>query len=290
MQVSGKVPPAQGGFVERLHAMLAGAAIGLFGLAASATAQEGGIIGPGSAVVTGFSGFVTNEAPEGENPFDYVTVNGNGPSAVVIDMSSVGGQGELAPALKTFMVPAAQTGQVFGVALDNAPQPNIYLAATSAYGLSIYLPDGTETIRRIRTGTVGAQFVPGQFGPPEFGGSPGSVWRVDGATGEVVLFAQIDAAAQGVAAVGGLAFDPVTQQIFVADRTSGIIHRFTLDGVEQGTYDHGVEGRPPAGLSPLPYTPGAPVDIGGPGFDTENPATWGFAAPARRVFGLAVRN
>jgi len=278
------------GLGSRFAAALFGVSVAVSAWASAAAAQEGGIVGPGSAVVTGFSGFLTNETPDGEDPFDYVTVNPEGSAAVVVDLSSVGDQGQLSDALKTFVVPAAQTGQVFGVALDNAPQPNIYLAATSAYGLSIYLPDGSGTVKRIRSGTVGAQFVPGQFGPPEYGGSPGSVWRVDGASGEVILFAQIDAAAQGVAALGGLAFDPGSQQLFVADRSTGIIHRFGLDGVERGTYDHGVEGRPPAGLSALPYVPGAPVDINSPAFDTENPATWGFAAPARRVFGLAVRN
>ena len=278
------------GVGSRLGGAALGLALAVSTWASSATAQDGRIVGTGSAVVSGFSGFVTNDAPDGEDPFDYVTVNPEGVAAAVVDLSSVGPQGQLSDALKTFVVPAAQTGQVFGVALDNAPQPNFYLAATSAYGLSIYLPDGTEAIKRIRSGVVGAQFVPGQFGPPEYGGSPGSVWRVDGTSGEVILFAQIDAAAQGVAGLGGLAFDPVTQQLFVADRTTGVIHRYGLDGTERGTYDHGIEGRPPVGLSALPYFPGAPVDINSPAFDTENPATWGFAPPARRVFGLAVRN
>ena len=34
----------------------------------------------------------------------------------------------------------------------------------------------------------------------------------------------------------------------------------------------------------------APVDIGSPAFSTENPSTWGFAPPARRVFGLAAHD
>ena len=41
------------------------------------------------------------------------------------------------PAPKTFDVFAKDVGQVFGVALDDQTQPNIYLAATSAFGLNI---------------------------------------------------------------------------------------------------------------------------------------------------------
>ena len=253
-----------------------------------ASAQDAAIVQAGNAVVTGFSGFVSVPAPDEEDPFDYLTINLDGPSAQVVNLSYLGSQGQLSDALKTFAVPSAQVGQVFGVALDNAPNPNIYVAATSAYGLSIYLPDGTDTIRRVRTGTPGAQFVPGQFGAPEMGGGPGSIWRIDGTTGEILLFANIDAT--GPASLGGLAFDPATQQIFVADRSTGIIHRFGLDGTEQGTYDHGVEGRPPAGLPALPYVPTPPVDINSPSFDTQSPATWGFAQPARRVFAIAVKD
>src|SRR6185436_1690884 len=33
-----------------------------------------------------------------------------------------------------------------------------------------------------------------------------------------------------------------------------------------------------------------PVNVQSPAFDTENPATWGFAIPARRVFAVAVYN
>jgi hypothetical protein len=272
---------------SRLAVYAAAAALSV-ALILPAAAQDTAIVQTGNAVVTGFSGFVSYPAPDAEDPFDYLTINLDGPSAQVVDLSYLGTQGQLSDALKTFAVPAAQVGQVFGVTLDNAPNPNIYLAATSVYGLSIYLPDGTDTIQRVRAGTPGAQFVPGQFGAPEMGGGPGSIWRIDGTTGEVLLFANIDTT--GPAALGGLAFDPATEQIFVADRSTGIIHRFGLDGTEQGAYDHGVEGRPPFGLPALPNAPTPPVDINSPSFDTQAPATWGFAPPARRVFALAVKD
>ena len=268
---------------------LAAAALA-FCLGSTAEAQQAGtgLVGRGNAVVTGFSGFIAGQAPAGTDPFDFLSINTDGASAEIVDLSTLGPQGQLSNAPKVASIPAAQVGQVFGVALDNAPAPNIYLAATSAYGLSIYLPDGSGTTQRIRVGTTGAQFIPGQFGSPELGGGPGSIWRVDGTTGEVLLFANIESA--GVASLGGLAFDPGSQQLFAADRSTGIIHRFDLDGTEAGTYDHGIEGRPAAGLSPLPLLPTTPVDINAASFDTENPGAWGYASPARRVFALAVRD
>jgi hypothetical protein len=271
---------------------LAGLGVVAFFLAHAtpATAQEGGILAPGNAAVTGFSGLVINEAPEGDDPADYLSIDINGPAAQVVDLSTLGAEGELSQVAKPFTVTAELVGQVFGVALDNAPQPNIYLAATSAYGLSIYVPDASGIIRRVRAGAEGAQFLPGQFGPPEWGGGPGSVWRVDGVTGEVSLFATLDNAAQGVASLGGLAFDPVSQQLFVVERGSGIVYRYSLDGTQLGSYDHGTEGRPGAGLPPVAAPPFAPVALNSPSFDTENPVTWGFAPPSRRVFALAVRN
>jgi hypothetical protein len=260
----------------------------LAAVAAPAMAQQQSIVKPGYAVVTGYSGFVAYPAPSGADPFDYLTINTSGASARVIDLTAPGSQGTLSAAPKTFTVTAAQVGQVFGVALDNAPQPNIYLAATSAYGLSIYTPSGSGLLKRQRQGSPGAQLVPGQFGPPAFGGGPGSIWRVSGATGQVSLFSAVGIGS--LASLGGLAFDPATQQIFVADRGTGLIYRMGLDGIIKGKYDHGVEGRPGAGLAPVPLAPLPPVDINSPFFSTENPASWGFAPPSRRVFALAVYN
>ena len=213
-----------------------------------ASAQQG-IVQNGFAVVTGYSGFVANPPPSGANPADYLTVNTNGFAARVVDLTNPGPQGTLSPAPKPFSVPAAQVGQVFGVALDNAPQPNVYLAATSAYGLSIGTADGSGNLMRLQKGAPGAQFVPGQFGQ---GGGPNSVWRVDGVSGAVTLLATVGNGAGSVASLGGMAYDPVSQQLFVADRGSGVVYRMGLDGTVKGTFDHGVEGRPGGGLAPLP--------------------------------------
>ncbi len=266
------------------------AAIGLAAVFASGAARaQDAIVQPGYAVVTGFSGVAATQAPAGGDPFDYVGVDLGGASARVVDLTALGPQGESA-APKTFTVTASQVGQVFGVALDDAPEPNIYLAATSAYGLSIAVPAGNGQMKRVSRGESGAQFVPGQFGPPELGGGPGTVWRIDGTTGEATPFTTVGSSGYGAASLGGVAYDARTRQVFVAERATGIVYRYSLDGVQRGTYDHGVEGRPGAGLPAIPAPPSVPIDITSPAFDTASPATWGFASPARRVFALAVHD
>jgi hypothetical protein len=276
---------------EARQASVAAAALLTLTFAAPPAHAQDAIVQKGYAVVTGYSGFVANPAPDGADAFDYLTINPDGPSARVVDLTAPGPQGSLSPAPKPFSVSAAQVGQVFGVTLDNAALPNIYVAATSAYGLSIFTPDSDGNPQRIHKGAPGAQFVPGQFGHPELGGGPNSVWKIDGGTGEVTLFSTVDTGTGSLAGLGGMAFDPVSKQIFVAERGTGIVYRMGLDGVVDGSYDHGVEGRPDAGLPPIamPAAPAA-VNIETPAFDTENPKTWGFAAPARRVFALAVHN
>jgi hypothetical protein len=280
------------GFVRRHSGFLLGlpafAALATGGLQPAFAQQS--IMQPGYAAVTGFAGTVASETPAGANPLDYVTIDYNGISATIVDLTTMGAQGELTEAPKVLSLTSDAIGQVYGVTLDNADEPNIYLAATSAYGLSIYRADQDGYVKRLRKGAPGAQFVPGQFGPEELGGGPGSIWRVDGITGDVELFANIESASLGAASLGGLAFDPVSQQIFVVDRGTGVIHRLTLDGVERGTYDHGIEGRPKAGLSPSPMPPNVPLNISSPAFNTENPATWRYAPIARRTFAVAVRN
>ena len=255
-----------------------------------AAAQSPPIIGQFDAAVTGFSGSIANPPPAGGDPSDYLTIDPVGPSLRVVDLSALGPQGQLSNVPKPFTATADQVGQVFGVALDNAVAPDIYVAATSAYGLSLYVPDPSgAAIKRVKVGTPGAQFVPGQFGPASLGGGAQSIWRIDGTTGQVSLLANVGGGSpEGPAGLGGLAFDPVSQQLFVADLTTGLIHGFGLDGTDRGTYDHGAQGLPNAGLPAVPPDPAVAIDIGSPSFDTGNPSTWGFASPQRRAFAVAV--
>lgn len=256
-----------------------------------------GIVADGEAVVTGFSGAQppTLIAP-GVDPADKTYIDLAGPSARVIDLQAGGSppQAQLLQAPKTFTVTASQVGQVFGVALDNASPPNIYVAATSAYGLPIVVPDvdGDKLPERVKQGAPNASFMPGLFGAPDQGGGPGSIWRIDGVTGEVGLFANVmlNNVANSGPALGGLAFDPASNSLFVADRDTGMIHRFDPTGAERGRYDHGVQGRTAAGLPPVPFNPAKRLDITKPQFRSGDPSTWAYAPPQRRIFGLAVRS
>jgi hypothetical protein len=132
--------------------------------------------------------------------------------------------------------------------------------------------------------------MPGLFGPAP--GGPGSIWKIDRLTGVVTLFANVtfNGADNTGPALGGLAFDPASRSLFVADRGTGMIHRFALDGTEQGVYDHGAQGRPAAGLPAVAYDPAKRLDITNPQFNTEDWKTWGYAAAERLVFGLAARD
>ena len=245
---------------------------------------------PGDAVVTGFSGVrPPQQVAPGVNPLDKTFIDLDGPSVRVIDLSNPGAppQGQIMPAPIPFTVAARQVGQVFAVAQDDATPPNIYVAATSAYGLPIVAAqsDRDGTLRRLRRGEAGAQFMPGLFGPQAAGGGAGSIWKIDGRTGAVSLFANIQNSGAGL---GDIAFDPEHRQFFVSDRASGLIHRIGLDGVARGTFDHGTAGRGAVGLAPVPDRPERRVNIQIPTFDPGDPQSWNYPAPARRTFALAV--
>jgi hypothetical protein len=244
----------------------------------------------GNAAVTGFSGALAPmQIAPGEDPSQITFIDPNGASLRIVDLQRMGGPAaaQLVGAPKPFTFPAAQLGQVFGVAADDASAPNIYAAASSAYGLPIVAPGPDGKPRHVRAGTAGASFMPGLWGPQ---GGPGSIWKIDGATARVSVFATVSTNGRpnSGAALGGLAYDPDTKSLFVADRESGLIHRFTLGGADAGSYDHGVTGRAAQGLPPAPWTPPPPLDVSSAQFDSGDSATWNYAPPERRVFGLAV--
>jgi hypothetical protein len=244
-----------------------------------ANAQQQGIMAPGDAAVTAFSGVPTQQTSE--------RIDSDGPSLRVIALPGSGPYG-LTNAAKRFTATARDIGQVFGVALDSQPAPDIFVSATSAYGLGIYRPGRGG----MRNGAPGTQYTPGQFGSPDQGGGTGSIWRIDGQSGQISLFANV--AFNGIqntpASLGALAFDANTQQLFVSDRATGLIHRFGMDGVDRGTFDHGVQGRGAAHIQILPFDPSTLANIESPRFDAQNSRSWGFAPPMRRVFALAMHN
>ena len=261
---------------------------------ASAQNVPPGLLAPGNAVVTGFSGAIPPaQIAPGVDPGAKTFIDLNAPSARIVDLQSMHGpmRAQLVDAIKPYNTIAAQTGQVFAVALDNAVPPNVYIAATSAYGLPIVAPGPDGQTLHVRLGAPDASFMLGLWGPLAQGGGPGSIWKVDGVTGAVGLFANVtlDGVANSGPGLGGLAFDPDSNSLFVADRDTGMIHRFDINGGDRGRYDHGVQGLGAAGLPPVPFNPAKRLNVASPQFNSEDPATWAYAPPERLIYGLGVR-
>jgi hypothetical protein len=248
------------------------------------------VVAPGNAAVTGFSGALPPaQIAPGDDPDRLTFIDLNGPSLRIVDLQHMGGPpaAQVVGAPKPFTFSAAAIGQVFGVALDDSEPGNVYVAASSAYGLPIVAPGPDGQPSHIRAGAPGATFMRGLWGP---NGGPGSIWKIDGATARVSLFANVttNGRANSGAALGGLAFDPDSKSLFVADRETGLIHRFALNGADLGSYDHGLIGRAAQELPPAPWKAEQTIDITSGQFDSADRATWNIAAPERRIFGLAV--
>ena len=265
----------------------------------AALSQETRVFSEGSMAVTGFSGTalpgIEEGLPPGVDAIDETMIDLEGKSLRVFDVSNLGGpaSGQLVNTPLPFEVSARQIGQVFGLAYDDGKRtdttdivPNLYATATSLHGIQIVTPDEDEDGRpeRQRGGKDGAQFMDGQFGT-DLGGGPGTIYKVDGLTGEVTKFADIET--NSGPGLGNIKFDKAHRQFFVSDIDSGLIHRISIDGALLDTFDHGVAGRPGHSLEPV-TDDGAVMDIAGGAFDSEDPETWGYTQDERRVWGVAV--
>jgi len=250
----------------------------------------------GDAIVTGFSGTLAPDPsrprPPNKSAADLTFINPDGASARVISIGRPGfvWDGRLFPAAKTFDVFAKDVGQVFGLALDDQSPPNLYLTSTSAFGLNLVARGRDGQPERRKKGGPGVGWMRGQFGL-DLQGGPGSIYKVDGSTGTVSLLTNVTL--EGVpnpgAGLGSLAYDAAHKQLLVSDLYTGMIHRIGLDGRDLGpAFDHGVAGLTAAGQLSQPFNPKNRPNIASDRFDAENPATWGYAPPARRVWGLAL--
>lgn len=261
---------------------------------AQAQTETAGVLSRSDAVVTGFSGIKPSDAPlpVGANPLDEFFIDLDGSSAQILSLAAPGAppSGQLISTPSVLKITARQVGQVFATALDDglgAGVPNIYLGATSAYGLHIVAPDsdGDGWPERLKTGAAAAEWMPGQLGSG-LGGTPGSIYRLDGRTGEVTLFATVPG--NSGPGLGDVVFDRNTRQFFASDLDDGRIYRISATGAVIDSFDHGVQGRPIAGLDAV-EDDGEQADITDADFDIEKPETWGFTPAQRRVHGLAVR-
>jgi len=261
-----------------------------------ALAADDGILSRGDAAVTQFSGARTSaKVPKDLHPLDVTVIDVDGVSLEVLDLAKPGTPqaGKIADVPSKLAIKARAIGQVFGIALDSTSSsraPNIYAGASSLYGLQIMSDKGGAPLRLVK-GEPGARWMPGQFGLDK-GGGPGSIWKIDGRTGEVSLFSTIATGNRENAGpgLGGLTFDPVSQRLYAANLETGEVHVLDLAGRDVALYDHGTAGRPRAGLDPVPYEGKGRMDIESPKFSVEDPQTWGYADKKRLVVALAVEN
>lgn len=261
-------------------ALAATAAITLNSSHVRSAAGAPSMLVPGDSIVTGFSGHRGSQQDRG--------IDLEGPSAQVLSLRDFGQgpQGSISDAAIKHRITAGQVGQVFAVALDDGQDqevPDIYLGSTSYFGLEIVVPDrnGDGRPERVKIGHPDAQWMPGQFGP---GGNPGSIWRVNGQTGEVTLFATLpDNTGAGI---GDIVFDKAQRQFFVSDLDTGLIYRVGLDGTIIDSFNHGTDGRSAAGLAAI-EDDGRTVDISSSAFNGADPATWGHTQKHRRIAGMA---
>lgn len=189
---------------------------------------------PQESVVTCFSGLTTSGG---------TTVDPTGYVLAVVDSRIPEIPGNPTPVNDTNWLPsmyhnelgspshrwdANKMGQVFGLCLDDAAAPNIFVASTSVYGNFPVGPAGW-----------------------------GAIYRINGTTGNVCTFATLPNGGPGL---GNLAFDPVSNHIFASNHEDGLIYSIPLgNGCGAGnwtTYDHGQFGRPAEGL-PAILDPGS---------------------------------
>ncbi len=230
----------------------------------------------GEAVITCFSDFIN---PSLGSP---TTINTAGPVVAFVDVRNPVGQN--IPLGVNWAAPeysqwtAKALGQVFGVTLDDASPPNIFVAASSVYGLFL---DPTAAT---------APFAAGMYGDLKAGG----VYRIDGQTGAICDYAKLPNSGPGL---GNIAFDSVHRQLLVSNLDDGLVYRlpYTAGACTASptapqvapidTFDHGVQGRTspaaPAGLAAL-ADDGLPLDPTNPSAQT------GFTPFGRRVWGLQV--
>jgi|GEM_PF-1070517 len=259
----------------------------------------------GSIVMTGFSGFTVKHPlfdPElslqdraeilQSDDLKFIDLDGQSASLTQINNIGYGFNGDQVSQAPYDRFTARDVGQVFGIAIDDMHYPNLYLTASSVFGLQIVGVDKNKdlVLDRLTKGARNARWMQGQWGSFK-GSGPGSVYKVEGATGQISLFSTIklEERENTGAGLGNITYDAAHNQLFVSDLETGLIHRVDDKGQLLQDFDHGVAGRKAAKRSRVRFNPRSGINIEKSKFDSLDPKTWNIAKPERRVWGLAVR-
>ena len=153
---------------------------------------------------------------------------------------------------------AQRLGEVFGICVDDATSPNIYVTATECYNI------------------VGSS-TPLPKGP----GGPGGVYRLDATTGAMSFGSLPNNAANGPG-LGNVCYRRAgsgTGYLYVSDLEDGMIYRMNAASLTAvgSPFDHGVQGRPNESLSPI-------ADDGTPGLTQFGRRIWGLQTFQNRLY------
>jgi len=144
---------------------------------------------------------------------------------------------------------ARNLGEVFGITMDDAANPNIYVAATTVYGNHAY----------------------------PAGNGPGTVYKLDGATGDITAFNSIPNSGPALGNLTSWKASGGSEHLYVTSFDDGLIYQITLAGALVGTYDHGVDGRPLESLVPL-------ADVPANAYTALGRRVWGIEAHEGRLY------
>ena len=252
---------------------------------ASAPAQDGEGLEPGEAYSTRFSGTTTSQNEDGD---DITVIDTDGIVGSAIDLREPGqppkGEHWVAEPQRLPLT-AAQVGQVFGIAMDDAEPPNVFVAATAAFGL--------------HRATDGSGWMPGMWGPE---GGPGTIYKLNAENGyapEVFATITLDGRENSGPALGNIAYDKTHKQLYVSDLETGMIHRVNAEtGELLGHFDHGIDGRSTfidaatgeyETLPVIEFDPASEANLNGCETDfSTTPGCWNVADYRRRVWGLGI--
>ncbi len=227
----------------------------------------------GESAATAFSNFV-----QPFNPFSGINLNN--PVVMVIDNRIPGatvpdpGPGPNSWAAAMFynasgpanhQWTAANLGQLFGVEFDNAPNPNIYVTASTGYGSDNVAYDNANT----------SPFATSPFPGAATGGE---VYKLDGTTGNISLFATLPNAGAGGGTgpgLGNLCFSAEHGRLYITNFHDGRVYAYDLAGNCRGTFKHSTGAITTNSTGPCP---------------ADSSAVPGFAPLGERAWGVAVNN